>query len=253
MCKHITIIHRCKYCKGKIVTEELSCKAPWYKRIGRQACDNTDWSMIEDQSEKVCAGCSKFTHRVSSRRSRMPPRLVIPPTVKTPEPFTPSPMSEHSADANAAPPLGPYDPHHELNAHTVGYIDSKLNAWLEKNPDRDGGPAGDEEMGKLMAAMNGLDFDPGMGGCSFSTSSSTRDNRLKAPSDRIVNASLGQFYGQDRGMLDELTRQPQGGFERQKVTGSKDWTRGEKQQGLIALRWLLWRRLLRRLAEDMLW
>ncbi|KAB5566836.1 hypothetical protein GE09DRAFT_1056314 [Coniochaeta sp. 2T2.1] len=246
MCKHITIIHRCKYCKGKIVTEEVSCKARWYKRIGRQACDNTDWSLIEDQSEKVCGGCSKFTHRVSSRWSRIsPPRLA---SVKAPEAFTPSPMSERSADsAGAAPPLGPYDPHHELNAHTVGYVDSELTAWLEKNPDRQAGVEVDEEMGKLMVAMNGLDFDPGMGGSSFSTSSSV-DNRLRAPSDRIVNASLGQFYGQDQDMLAELNRQPQQGFERQKVAGSKDWTHGEKQQGLIVLRWSLWRRL----AEDML-
>lgn len=59
MCHHITTVYRCHRCGTKFSADTITCSAAWYKRVGRQQCDNTGWTMVEDRSEKLCAPCSR--------------------------------------------------------------------------------------------------------------------------------------------------------------------------------------------------
>lgn len=148
------------------------------RRILRQQCDNTDWSVVEDHSEKLC---TYYAERCEPRP------VVLQPQI---------PVIQHPSDPVTIEPSGPvlrilaniYTQYDEYGRHSAAYVHARLNAWLMENPEREarrdleicpelditsehefcsgGDPYHDEhvevgaEYRDLMVAMSGLDILP---------------------------------------------------------------------------------------------
>ncbi|OIW25268.1 hypothetical protein CONLIGDRAFT_648305 [Coniochaeta ligniaria NRRL 30616] len=126
MCRHITTIYRCNSCNERIHSDKITCDASWSKRLGRQPCDDTDWTMVEDDSEKLCVTCAE-------RRGSKPIVPDVPSTV-----------------AEQPSVLGPFN---EFNAYTARFVNMRLAVWLKIHPERAAVPGEEDAYQELMGAI----------------------------------------------------------------------------------------------------
>lgn len=199
MCQHITTIYRCNRCNNRIITDNITCNAAWYKRLGRQQCDNTDWTLVEDHSKKLWATCAE--------RGSPGPITLEPLKSKPVVPGIPSPVLE---------PPSVFGPLSELNAYTAPYANARLEAWLKNHPEQASVPLKEKTDGDLRVAMSHLDF--GDEHADGTGSPSGNEQMGSIASTQPASTSM-LFTNVQTHSPDEIDCY---GFEQQKVTGGID-------------------------------
>lgn len=199
MCHHITSVYRCTRCDYRIITDSITCNTIWHSRTGRGPCNNTNWTRVEDHSEKLCDQCAQ---------SCGPKPVVLE------QPRGAAHAEVHSPVLEPASVFGPFS---ELNAFTALYANARLGAWLRQHPERASGSGYGEGVGDKLADISRLGLGAGDGTTEGQTRGSSRGGQSGILQHRGPAVSTHLLFADVETLSQEEI--DANGFEKQKVTG----------------------------------